>query len=1750
MAEIQVDVTLPSATSVDVTSPTQALAANVIIPGPQGPRGLPLSLNNITSDYITITGQDGNYVYTGLNTIYISGNSGYFQSAINTLTTNLNLTGANLNTSINNLSGLFTGYTGSLDATYATDSQLQETGSSLVNSINSLSGTLTSTYATITNLALTGSTLQTQINDLGNTYATDAELTNVQTNLNNKITSLSGDAVLLKGDQIIQGQKTFTGSNVLIQKDLYVYGSGYFPSGIKIGTDSVIINGNTVLVNNNPVALTSELSQTGTTIYNTIGSLSGSSVLAYGEQTIEGIKNFSGTNVAVNILSGASLTVSGNPVLTGVDLSPYATNSNLALTGSTLQTQINNLDNTYATDIALASTGNTLQTQINNLGTTYATVTNLALTGSTLENKIGSLSGTLTSDYATIINLASTGTTLQNYINSLSGSSVLLYGNQTIDGTKTFRDKVYIHDLYVTGTEFIANVQNNFIESPYILLNLTGGATDGGIFFVTGSGLTGINDLGPIIGFDHTNKFKFGISSRGSDLSTLNDIAAFQDITAYSGFVNNKYATIINLASTGSTLQNQIDNLGNTYATVTNLALTGSTLESKIVSLSGSAVLLYGNQTISGDKTFAQNISVSGTGSFNGLNLDNINSLTLSGMNINITGNSILNIFNRVRISGNDVLTGVTQDSRAVLTTNVNQTILGVKTFSNIVTNLIDGVDTASPTVDTPPLIISGGNNFYPQKKGADVNIVGGFKSGVINLLSPTNINGDVNVTGNILLSGNQVLTGSSTLYATSTNLASTGSTLNTRINNLSGYINSTDSNIVFTTGNQSIAGNKSFYGDMLLSGENNRIGQYHYIETDSDFVFIRYENGISALNTEERNFRSTDGAESLNWENRFLVDANNNTSLHWNERYLANQNETPVLYWTGDNIGIGTNTPSEKLEVAGNIKFGDVENGYSAKFIMWDPANGVYNTGDWYDSQLTLTDSKNNKSIALNFYGDTNSLISNGSILRLPSGKDDFIAMDSEVVHITGNEIISGTKIFNENISGAFISGTYINAGLTSAWDSGPRNGYFLGNGHSIRAVDTSNGIGFYSAVNSYPRFLMAASTLRMGANGALLWNTTNDVVTPTSTTDVGIYRDAANILAQRNGTNAQQLRIYNSTGTNSGEFALLGWQNNELVIGAQATNSGILRPLVITGDSISYSGKRLTIAHTNAGLFFDATGPTIRGNHWGASDAGFITYRNGLDMGRGGAKYLRVDSMSPTVVVGNAASSSYSVGIGFDGTNSNLSSPDVFILRDQANILAQRNGTSAQQFRVYNVTGTNSGEFGLVGWQNNQLVIGSQATNSGVLRNVIITGNNVLISGLNFKVDSLGSVSSYNGTSTNIFSIYNNYGFGFANSAGGFYSMQGNGFIGLGGFMAGQNGFLGFGATTHANGFGQSQCDLILTRDAADILGQRRGTNPQQFRIYNSTGTNSGEFGLFGWQNNNLIIGSQATNSGVLRDLTLTGNNININASGVFNIFDDTNILGNLNVTGNTTFTARPTLNGTGFLLSGEAANVDLSSTVQITGDQNISGNKTFLNNIQVSGTGIFNAIDLNNIDNLSLSGVDITITSGVVALTNRPTVNGTGVLLSGEAAQVDLSTTVRTTGDQTINGIKTFASRPTVNSTGILLSGETAPKDIGTTINISSNTISLDLSVFSYFLVNLNSNITTVNFNNPKAAPEVTNFVLQLSGDGTIRSVTWPTSLRWPGSAAPTITIGPNKVDTYSIFSYDGGVNYYGFPAGYNS
>ena len=131
--------------------------------------------------------------------------SGYVNSQDIIFSGQIASSGSSLYNSIIALSGLFTGYTGSLDANFATDAQLFSTGSALNNKINSLSG-----YVNSQDSIFSG-----QIFNTGNI-------------LDNKINSLSGyvdsksivlptTIVYTTGNQTVSGIKTFAnGANQIL----------------------------------------------------------------------------------------------------------------------------------------------------------------------------------------------------------------------------------------------------------------------------------------------------------------------------------------------------------------------------------------------------------------------------------------------------------------------------------------------------------------------------------------------------------------------------------------------------------------------------------------------------------------------------------------------------------------------------------------------------------------------------------------------------------------------------------------------------------------------------------------------------------------------------------------------------------------------------------------------------------------------------------------------------------------------------------------------------------------------------------------------------------------------------------------------------------------------------------------------------------------------------------------------------------------------------------------------------------------------------------------------------------------------------------------------------------------------------------------------------------------------------------------------------------------------------------------------
>ena len=161
---------------------------------------------------------------------------------------------------------------------------------------------------------------------------------------------------------------------------------------------------------------------------------------------------------------------------------------------------------------------------------------------------------------------------------------------------------------------------------------------------------------------------------------------------------------------------------------------------------------------------------------------------------------------------------------------------------------------------------------------------------------------------------------------------------------------------------------------------------------------------------------------------------------------------------------------------------------------------------------------------------------------------------------------------------------------------------------------------------------------------------------------------------------------------------------------------------------------------------------------------------------------------------------------------------------------------------------------------------------------------------------------------------------------------------------------------------------------------------------------------------------------------DQTISG--VKTFATGIFapNLVFNT---GDQVISGVKDFALRPTVNGTGVLLFGEAGSgASLTDVVFTTGNQTINGLKTF-------ATGIFAPNLVFNTGDQTISGVK-TFATGIFA-----------------------PNLVFNTGAQTISGVKTFTERLTVNGTQVVLSGEAAtPQNLaatGSNLQTSINNLS---------------------------------------------------------------------------------------------
>ncbi len=150
------------------------------------------------------------------------------------------------------------------------------------------------------------------------------------------------------------------------------------------------------------------------------------------------------------------------------------------------------------------------------------------------------------------------------------------------------------------------------------------------------------------------------------------------------------------------------------------------------------------------------------------------------------------------------------------------------------------------------------------------------------------------------------------------------------------------------------------------------------------------------------------------------------------------------------------------------------------------------------------------------------------------------------------------------------------------------------------------------------------------------------------------------------------------------------------------------------------------------------------------------------------------------------------------------------------------------------------------------------------------------------------------------------------------------------------------------------------------------------------------------------------------------------------------------------------------------------------------------------------------------------------------------GAGISLTGgNTIQIGQSIATTSISTNTISATSINTGSMIASST-ITAAGDISAKRFKLTMPATTTaaaTTNLDLSTGNVFTINLGLNVTTLNLTNPALGTYLIKFVQDATGT---RDVTFPSSWKWAGGAAPNLTNTAGKLDIVTLI-YDG-VTYY--------
>lgn len=104
----------------------------------------------------------------------------------------------------------------------------------------------------------------------------------------------------------------------------------------------------------------------------------------------------------------------------------------------------------------------------------------------------------------------------------------------------------------------------------------------------------------------------------------------------------------------------------------------------------------------------------------------------------------------------------------------------------------------------------------------------------------------------------------------------------------------------------------------------------------------------------------------------------------------------------------------------------------------------------------------------------------------------------------------------------------------------------------------------------------------------------------------------------------------------------------------------------------------------------------------------------------------------------------------------------------------------------------------------------------------------------------------------------------------------------------------------------------------------------------------------------------------------------------------------------------------------------------------------------------------------------------------------------------------------------------------------SGGGADANTVSVLTTSSGVVNIDLSLGDYFTLALSANVTSVTFSNLPGSGKGASKFVRITQDSTPRTLAWPASFRWEGSA-PSVSTGSGAVDVLAISTFDNGTKW---------